>query len=84
LEYLIDNDTTNGLGQKTLPDIQAFSTSLYSLVNTSGSSLENLVRGTDSIGSILKSISYSDVVPSPKNPKSLNGVWYPGGLSLKL
>jgi len=80
---LIDNNSPSGLAQSTLPNSQAPQTSLGHLVNVSGESLEDLVRGTYSIGGLIENNSTFGVVPSPTNQMSSTGKWYRGGYSLR-
>ncbi|KAF6030572.1 hypothetical protein EB796_011109 [Bugula neritina] len=80
---LIDNNSPSGLAQPTLPNSQAPQTSLGHLVNVSGKSLEDLVRGTYSIGGLIENNSTFGVVPSPTNQMSSTGKWYRGGYSLR-
>ena len=48
----------------------------------SGVSLEDLVRGPNSIGAFLQNSGY-DTVPSPTNMDAGGGEYYDGGYSLK-
>jgi len=78
-----NNSSSSGLAQLTLSNDQASQTSLGHLVNVSGKSLEELVRGNYSIGGLIEKNSSFGVVPSPENRMSSTGTWYRGGYSLR-
>jgi len=80
---LIKNNSSSGLTQPTLQNDQASQTTLGYLVNISGKSLEELVRGNYSIGGLMEKNSSFGVVPSPTNRTSSTGTWYRGGYSLR-
>lgn len=74
-KYKLDNNAV-------LPDSMAPISSLERVHLNTGVSLEDLVRGNNSIGAFLQNAGY-DSVPSPTNMSPNGGKYYSGGYNTK-
>ena len=70
-----------GLDQDPLPNSIAQNTSINKMHVVSGLSLEDLVRGTNSIGTMMQSVAFN-MVPSNVN-RMPSSKYYRGGYSLR-
>ena len=80
LGYLLSSNTLKN--NAILPNSLAPSSSLERIHIDSGESLEDLVRGPNSIGAFLQNANY-DSVPSPTNKDPTGGDYYSGGYNTK-
>lgn len=80
--FLLSKDGKNGIKKTVIPDRLAQYSSLMQLHADSGVSMDDLLRGPNSIGAFLQNGGF-DTVPSPVNKNATGGSYYTGGYDLR-